>query len=29
VDGNREHLRDAQAGTLYESDLIFPRDVDT
>jgi hypothetical protein len=29
VDGSREHLREAQAGSLYESDLIYPRDVDT
>lgn len=27
--GNRAHLREAQVGTLYESDLIYPRDADT
>jgi hypothetical protein len=28
-EGSREHLLDAQAGTLYESDLIYPRDCTT
>jgi hypothetical protein len=27
--GSREHLLDVQAGTLYESDLIYPRDCAT
>jgi hypothetical protein len=27
--GSREHLFDALAGTLYESDLIYPHDCDT
>jgi hypothetical protein len=27
--GSRDHLRDPQKGTLYTSDLIYPRDLTT